>query len=137
MARAARPGPTGPFVHGQRSREPWHTLGTVRVTYTDSINQGYLEICKTIVSGSGLSGNWTFTVTGGNGETATETVQASTCSDPFLMPIGEVKVQETGDMAENVTAITATRNREHSCRRLVEPDEPDAGDQCGRASGGW
>ena len=86
------------------------TLGTVRVTYTDSINQGYLEVCKTIVSGSGLAGSWTFSVTGGNGETASETVAEGSCSDPFLMPIGFVKVQETGDLAENVTAITATRN---------------------------
>ena len=86
------------------------TLGTVRVTYTDSINQGYMEVCKTIVSGSGLTGNWTFSITGGNSETASETVPAGSCSDPFLMPIGYVKVQETGDLAENVTAITATRN---------------------------
>ena len=79
------------------------------MTFTDSLLQGYMEVCKTLTAGSGLTGNWTFTVTGGNGYSSTQTIPASTCSAPFLTPIGYVKVQETGDLAENVTAITATR----------------------------
>jgi len=84
------------------------TLGTVTVTFTDSINQGYMEVCKTVLDPN-LTGQWTFSVSGGNSQSATETVAAGSCSGPFLMPIGYVKVQETGDLAENVTMITATR----------------------------
>ncbi|HUK44139.1 MAG TPA: hypothetical protein VLV28_02510 [Gaiellaceae bacterium] len=80
---------------------------TVTVTYTNDPVYGVLEVCKDIVSGSGLSGTWQFAITGGNGFTDTETVAIGACSKPVMVPAGNVKVQETGDLAENVTEIDA------------------------------
>jgi len=41
----------------------------VTVTYNDTLVTGVVEVCKQIVTGSGLTGTFQFTVTGGNGFT--------------------------------------------------------------------
>ena len=80
------------------------------VTFTNALVTGVVEICKQIVPGSSLTGTWTFTVTGSNGfSTTTSPVPIGDCAPPITVPAGFVKVQETGDNAENVTAITATK----------------------------
>jgi len=80
---------------------------TVTVTYTDDPVTGVVEVCKDIVEGSGLSGTWQFLITGGNDFSDTETVAIGACSKPVTVPAGNVLVQETGDLAENVTEIDA------------------------------
>jgi hypothetical protein len=68
-----------------------------------------VEVCKQIVTGSGLTGTFQFTVTGGNGFTSTVSVPVGDCSAPITVPAGLVMVRETGDLSESVTAITATQ----------------------------
>jgi hypothetical protein len=83
--------------------------GAVTVTFTDTLVQGTVEICKQTVTGSQLTGTWTYTVTGSNGFTqVTNPVQIGACTQPIAVPAGYVKVVESGDNAENVTSITAT-----------------------------
>jgi hypothetical protein len=80
------------------------------VTFTNTLDPGTIEVCKQIVTGSGLTGTFTFTVTGSNGfTTTTPPVEIGACTSPITVPAGFVKVVETGDNAENVTAITATK----------------------------
>ena len=85
------------------------TSGVVTLTYANSLKLGVVEVCKSIVAGSGLTGSWQFTLTGENGYSSVQTVAASTCSSPVTVPAGHVIVRETGDASENVTAITATQ----------------------------
>ena len=81
----------------------------VTVTFTNTLVTGDVEVCKLIAPTSGLSGNWQFTIMGANSFSTTVTVAAGDCSSPIVVPAGRVLVQETGDAAENVTAITATQ----------------------------
>jgi hypothetical protein len=83
--------------------------GAVTVTFTDTLVTGTVEICKQTVTGSQLTGTWTYTVTGSNGfSTVTNPVPIGACTQPITVPAGYVKVVESGDNAENVTGITAT-----------------------------
>jgi hypothetical protein len=111
-------GPTGPVGTNPQSgfdrvvnvpASPNGTSGVVTVTYTDTLVTGVIQVCKKIVTGSGLTGSWQFTITGGNGYSSTQTVPAGACSPPVTVPAGKVKVQETGDASEAVTEITATQ----------------------------
>ena len=79
------------------------SAGVVTVTYTNSLKTGVVEACKSIVAGSGLTGSWQFTITGGNGYSSVQNVTAGTCSPPVTVPAGKVIVQETGDASESVT----------------------------------
>jgi hypothetical protein len=83
--------------------------GAVTVTFTDTLVTGQIEICKQIVTGSQLTGTWTYTVTGSNGfTTISNPVPIGACTQPITVPAGYFKVVESGDNAENVTSITAT-----------------------------
>jgi hypothetical protein len=81
----------------------------VTVTVRDELVTGVIQVCKKIVSGSGLTGSWEFTVTGGNGYSSKHVVPIGACSPPVTVPAGKVKVQETGDASQAVTEITATQ----------------------------
>ncbi len=81
----------------------------VTVTFTNTLVTGDVEVCKVLAPTSGLSGNWQFTITGANAFSQTVTVAGGDCSAPVVVPAGRVLVQEVGDAAENVTAITATQ----------------------------
>ena len=129
-------GPTGPLTCGTTAfscavlvpASPNGSSNVVTVTFTDTLVTGVVEVCKNLVSGSGLTGgSWNFTVTGGNGFTDTVGVTASSCSDPITVPAGLVKVQETGDLAENVTQITATQNS-GTTNAVVGPDAGPSAD---------
>ena len=109
-------GPSGPLPGGTgftyATTVPPSTNGTsgvVTVTYNDQLVTGVIEVCKAIVTGSGLTGSWQFTITGGNGFSQVVNVPIGTCSSPVTVPAGNVKVQETGDLSESVTAITGTK----------------------------
>ena len=109
-------GPTGPLPSATSftytttvPASPNGSTGVVTVTYNDQLDPGYVEVCKDVVAGSGLTGNFQFTITGANGFSTVVTVPAGACSSAVTVPAGKVKVQETGDPAEAVTAITATQ----------------------------
>jgi streptogramin lyase len=86
---------------------PNGTSNVVTVTFSDSLVTGAVEVCKAIVAGSGLTGTWSFAITGANGFNQTVSAPAGACAPPVTVPAGRVKVQETGDASENVTQITA------------------------------
>jgi hypothetical protein len=131
IASVSAVGPSGPITPGT-GLDPWSytvnvpvsatNAGTVTITFNDQLVQGYIEVCKAIVAGSGLTGTWAFTITGANGYSLVQSVPAAACSDPILLPAGVVKVQETGDLAENVTAITATQGASPPVDVTVGPD---------------
>ena len=80
---------------------------TTTVTYTNKAVTGFIEVCKNAAPGSGLTGNFTFTITGAMGFTATTTVSVGACSNSILVPAGSVVVTESGDARTFVTSITA------------------------------
>ena len=93
----------------------------VTVTFTNTLVTGDVEVCKVLAPTSGLTGNWQFTITGANAFSQTVTVAAGDCSAPIVVPAGRVLVQEAGDAAENVTAITATQTTGNvECDRRAE-----------------
>ena len=102
----------------------------VTVTFTNTLVTGDVEVCKLVAPTSGLTGNWQFTITGANAFSTTVTVAAGDCSSPVVVPAGRVLVQETGDAAENVTAITATQiagnvNADRRAERRAVGGSPD------------
>lgn len=67
---------------------------TVEVTNKEQF--GTMEICKSQQTGSGLTGSFTFTVSGPMGFTKSETVPVGACSDSFQVPAGTDEVDEVG-----------------------------------------
>jgi hypothetical protein len=127
-------GPTGPLAPGvgfvytaNVPASPNGSTNTVTVTYTDTLVTGVVEVCKQVVTGSGLTGTFQFTVTGGNGFTSTVSVPAGDCSSPITVPAGLVMVRETGDLSESVTAITATQTAA-ATNAIVGPNAGPAAD---------
>ena len=81
----------------------------VKVTFSNTLTTGVIEVCKKVTDVS-LTGTWAFTVTGGNGFTATTSTTPGNCSPAITLPSGHFKVVETGNSpsnAESVTSITA------------------------------
>ncbi len=79
------------------------------VTFTDDPVTGYVEICKQAQSGSGLFGNYSFTLSGEDDYTGTATVPVGACSQPVQVPAGTLTTAEAGSNLY-VTGIVATRN---------------------------
>lgn len=74
------------------------------VNYTNIPVDGYIEVCKNNASDAGLTGSFTFTITGNNAFTTTTTVPIGHCSLPILVPAGSVTVTEAAP--NSVTGIT-------------------------------
>ena len=74
------------------------------LNYTNIPVTGYIEVCKNNASDAGLTGSFTFTITGNNAFSTTTTVPVGHCSLPILVPAGTVKVTEAAP--NSVTAIT-------------------------------
>ena len=74
------------------------------VNYTNAPVTGYIEVCKTNASDAGLTGNFTFTITGNNAFTTTTSVPIGHCSLPILVPAGLVNVAEAAP--NSITGIT-------------------------------
>jgi hypothetical protein len=73
------------------------TAGAVsEVTYTDQLVDGYIEVCKTVAAGSGETGTFGFTVTGGDSFSTTTSVPVGNCSPALAVPAGTVNVGENG-----------------------------------------
>jgi len=80
------------------------------VTYTNQVVIGFVEICKFAVATSGLTGTFTFGVTGADGFSSSTTAQVGACSNPpMAVPAGTVNITEGGTNLY-VTAITASFN---------------------------
>src|SRR5581483_5599583 len=62
------------------------------VNYTNIPVTGYIEVCKSNASDAGLTGNFTFTITGTNAFSTTTSVPIGHCSLPILVPAGAVTV---------------------------------------------
>jgi hypothetical protein len=86
---------------------PGDVSNTTTVNYTNKAVTGFIEICKNAAPGSGLTGSFTFTITGPMGFTATTTVPVGACSNSVLVPAGQVTVTESGDARTFVTSISA------------------------------
>jgi len=93
---------------------------TAVVTYTNKVNTGYLEICKSTPTGSGLTGPFTFNVAGPTGTnfTTSATVSVGSCSLPFLAPVGTNTITEAGTN-QYITGITAFLNANPATTELV------------------
>jgi hypothetical protein len=74
------------------------------VNYTNIPVDGYIEVCKNNASDAGLTGNFTFTITGNNAFSTTTSVPIGHCSLPILVPAGAVTVTEAAP--NSVTGIT-------------------------------
>ncbi len=80
------------------------------VTFVNDPVTGYLEVCKQAAAGSGLTGSYSFDVTGADGYTSSTTVPVGACSNPAMqVPAGQVTVTEGGTNLY-VTGILATLN---------------------------
>jgi hypothetical protein len=79
---------------------------TTIVTFTNVLVQGYVEICKSQVSGAGLEGqSFSYAVEGAMGFAATANVLVGSCSNPIYAPAGHVNITEGGPSAF-VTSIS-------------------------------
>lgn len=74
------------------------------VNYTNIPVTGYIEVCKNNAPDAGLTGNFTFTITGNNAFTTSTSVPIGHCSLPILVPAGAVTVTEAAP--NSVTSIT-------------------------------
>ncbi len=81
------------------------------VTFTNQENAGVLEVCKSVATGSGLTGSYNFTVANAASQPAFSqqvSVQAGSCSQPITVPVGTVTVNEA--TPNNVVGISAYIN---------------------------
>jgi hypothetical protein len=76
------------------------------VNYTNTVVNGYVEVCKYNEPDAGLTGSWTFGIKGNNGFSTTVTVPVGDCSFPVLVPAGSVTVTETPGVPTSVSDIT-------------------------------
>jgi hypothetical protein len=79
---------------------------TTTVNFTNKEVTGFIEVCKRAAPGTGLTGNFQFTITGAMGFTDTVSVPVGACSNSIQVPAGPVTVQETGTAATYVVDIT-------------------------------
>ena len=99
---ALDPGPNGTaHVSVKASADP--STVTI-VNYTNIPVTGYIEVCKNNAPDAGLTGNFSFTITGNNAFTSTVSVPIGHCSLPILVPAGSVTVTEAAP--NSVTDIT-------------------------------
>ncbi len=101
---ALDPGPNGTAkVTVTASGDP--STATI-VNYTNVLVQGYVEVCKYNEPDAGLTGSWTFGLSGNNGFTDSVVVPIGHCSFPILVPAGVVTVTETPGTPTSVSSIT-------------------------------
>jgi hypothetical protein len=103
------------------------------VNYTNAPVYGYVEVCKSNASDSGLTGTWYFKITGHNGFQTPVYVPIGHCSFPILVPAGQVTIQES--QPNDVTSITVQNGspyfvalRKGRTTVNVKP-EPSSGDE--------
>jgi hypothetical protein len=127
---ALNTGPNGTAVVSVVASTDPSTATTVN--YTNAPVTGYIEVCKNNASDAGLTGNFTFTITGNNGFSATTSVPIGHCSLPILVPAGSVTITEGAP--NSVTGITvqngspSTTNPAGGTATVTVQPSPSAGD---------
>jgi hypothetical protein len=76
------------------------------VQYINQRVDGTLEICKSAQEGSGLTGSFTFNITGPMGFSTTQTVPVGACSDSFRVPAGVDQVNEVGSNNTDLVGVS-------------------------------
>ena len=76
------------------------------VEYTNKEVFGHLEICKAQALGAGLTGSYTFKISGAMGFTDTQTVPVGACSNSIQVPAGVNEVDEIGSNNTDVVGIS-------------------------------
>jgi len=66
------------------------------VTFTNKLVTGYVEVCKQAAATSGLTGTFSFTLSGADAFSTPTSVAVGACSMPILVPAGNVTVTEGG-----------------------------------------
>jgi uncharacterized membrane protein YgcG len=99
---ALNSGPNGTALVSVAASSDPSTATTVN--YTNIPVDGYIEVCKNNASDAGLTGNFTFTITGNNAFSTTTSVPIGHCSLPILVPAGVVNVAEAAP--NSITGIT-------------------------------
>lgn len=79
------------------------------VHFTNALDPGYVEVCKAATTGSGLTGTFSFNITGADSFSTSTTVPVGACSDPIEVPAGTVTTTEAGTNLY-VTSISAVQN---------------------------
>jgi len=89
---------------------------TAELDFTNQVNVGYVEVCKSTPATSGITGPFNYTVAGPTGSNFTKPVTVTvltpgvqSCSSPFLAPVGANTVTEAGTNLY-VTGISANEN---------------------------
>jgi hypothetical protein len=101
---ALNSGPNGKAVVWVKNSTDPSTVTTVN--YTNDPVYGYVEVCKNNASDAGLTGNWTFGITGNNAFATTVSVPIGDCSFPVQVPAGKVTVTETPGVPTSISNIT-------------------------------
>lgn len=98
---------TGPNGTAEVWVKPSDDPATVTtINYTNDPVYGYVEVCKNNAADAGLTGSWTFGITGNNSFSTTTTVPIGDCSFPVQVPAGAVTVTETPNVPTSVSSIT-------------------------------
>lgn len=97
-------GPNGTAVVAVQASTDISTATTVN--FTNAPVDGYIEVCKNNAADAGMTGNWTFGITGNNAFSTTVSVPIGNCSLPVQVPAGQVTVTETPGTPTSVSGIT-------------------------------
>jgi len=82
------------------------------VTFTNVLVSGYVEICKSQVTGAGLDGqSFSYTIQGAMGFAGTANVLVGACSNPIYAPAGHVNITEGGPSAFVTSIATMPSDR--------------------------
>ena len=82
------------------------------VTFTNVLVSGYVEICKSQVTGAGLDGqSFSYTVQGAMGFAASANILVGSCSNPIYAPAGHVNITEGGPSAFVTSIATMPSDR--------------------------
>lgn len=125
-------GPNGTAEVWVRESDDPSTVTTVN--FTNDPVYGYIEVCKNNGSDAGLTGSWTFGITGNNAFSTTTTVPVGDCSFPIQVPAGQVTVTETPGVPTSVSGITvqngspSTTSDSNGTATVTVKPQPAAGD---------
>ncbi len=82
------------------------------VTFTNVLVSGYVEICKSQVTGAGLDGqSFSYTIQGAMGFAASANILVGSCSNPIYAPAGHVNITEGGPSAFVTSIATMPSDR--------------------------
>lgn len=104
------------------------------VNFTNNPVYGYVEVCKNNASDAGLTGSWSFGITGNNAFSTTVNVPIGQCSGPVQVPAGSVTITETPGTSTSVSNIKvlnggpSSTNTSMGTATVTVAPQPAAGD---------